>query len=114
MSEAPVTEKPADAPEEKPFNTDVLQQCTARMTHQAWGVYLNMKTDLTAIQTVPVRAALKARSKDGAQAIAGLLKEAGVTLITAKDLRLEFTATFAQIQTVIKHPQTHLLDVVKL
>jgi hypothetical protein len=114
----PTDAKPADAVvvvEEKPFNLDLLQSCTARMTHQCWQTYLSMKNDLLGMQTRPVRATLTARSDKGLDELQGLLVEAGVTAKTRRDTKtLDFTATFAQIQRIIKHPQTHTIDAVKL
>jgi hypothetical protein len=116
---SPVTEQPAvavaEVPAEKPFTIDLLQSCTARMTHQCWRTYLALKDDLNAIKTVAVRANLIARSEKGLAEIVAMLEDAGVVAKTNRDKHsLDFTATFAQIQTVIKHPQTHTVDAVRL
>jgi hypothetical protein len=118
VAEAPpttaVAEKPAE-PVEKPFNLDLLQSCTARMTHQCWRTYLALKDDLAAMQSVLIRATLNARTEKGLQEIVAMLQDVGVTARTQSDkCTLDFTATFAQIQTVIKHPQTHTLDAVRV
>jgi hypothetical protein len=114
----PTDAKPADAVavvEEKPFNLDLLQSCTARMTHQCWQTYLSMKNDLAAMQTRPIRATLIARTDKGLDELQTLLNDAGVTAKTRRDAKtLDFTATFSQIQQVIKHPQTHTVDAVKV
>lgn len=112
-------EKPAvaiaEAPAEKPFTIDLLQSCTARMTHQCWRTYLSLKDDLNAIKTVPLRASLIARSEKGLAEIIAMLEDVDVTAKTLRDKHaVDFTATFAQIQTVIKHPQTHTVDAVRI
>jgi hypothetical protein len=102
-------------PVEKPFNLDLLQSCTARMTPQCWQTYLKMKNDLSVIQNHPVRATLTTRTDKGMEEVTAMLLDAGITHQTRRDAKtLDFTGTFAQIQTVIKHPQTLLLDAVKL
>ena len=113
-----VESKPAEvatAPVEKPFNLDLLQSCTSRMTPQCWQTYLTMKSDFGVMQAHPVRATLTTRNDKGMEEVAAMLMDAGVTHQTRRDAKtLDFTATFAQIQTVIKHPQTLLLDAVKI
>jgi hypothetical protein len=105
----------AEAVVEKPFNLDLLQSCTARMTHQCWQTYLSLKGDLAAMQTRPIRASLTTRSEKGMEEVIAILGDQGVTVRTLKSpVNAEFTATFAQIQYVIKHPQTHTLDAVKI
>jgi hypothetical protein len=111
----PAAEAAPEAPVEKPFTLDLLQSCTARMTHQCWRTYSAIKTDLTALQTVPLRASLLARTAKGLADIKALLADAGVATMTPQDDKtVTFNATFAQIQTVIKHPQTHTVDAVRV
>jgi len=74
-----------------------------------------MKGDLNAMQHNPLRATLITRTDKGMQDVAQLLAETGVNAKTLRDAHtLDFTATFAQIQTIIKHPQTLSIDVIKL
>jgi hypothetical protein len=106
-------EKPA-APPEPPFCVDELLNCTARMTHKAWHLFYSNRTDMDFIRKTPLRATLDARTTAGAEELHKLLADAGVTSISRQDKTLSFTATFEQIQTVIKHPQSHMLDAVKI
>jgi hypothetical protein len=131
MSDAPVTspeqteeaKAPAEAAVEKPaapakpaepFNTDLLQSCTARFSYKAWRLYHNNRKDSAFLQEVLVRATVNARSIEGGEELEGLLKEAGATEMSRKGNTLSFTATFAIIQTVIRHPQLLLLDAVRI
>lgn len=109
-------EKPAApaAPAEPPFTVDVLLNCTARYTHKAWYLFYNNRKDMTFIRETPVRATLEARTTSGAEELHKLLADAGVTSISRQDKVLSFTATFEQIQTVLKHPQSFMLDAVKI
>lgn len=107
-------EPPKEAPKEAPFTTDVLQNCTSRFTRKAWDIYLDYQKDMTLIRTKPVRATLTARTANGAEEIQKLLSEAGVQEMSRADKTLSFTATFEQIQAVIKYPETHHFDAVKI
>jgi len=109
-------EKPAApaAPAEPAFSVDVLLSCTARFTHKAWYIFYDNQKDLTFIRETPVRGTLDARTAAGAEELHKLLTEAGVTEISRQDKTLSFTATFETIQKVIKHPQSYMLDVVKI
>jgi hypothetical protein len=100
------------APVEKPFCPDVLISCTARFTRKAWDIFLKLqKEDINLLTTVPLRAVLTARSSEGASEIHQvLMKEKGVTEIKLSGKTITTVATFADIQQVIKHPQTHMLD----
>jgi hypothetical protein len=106
-------EKPA-APAEPPFTVDELLNCTARMTHKAWHLFYNNRKDMTFIRETPVRATLEARTTSGAEELHKLLADAGVTSISRNDKVLSFTTTFENIQKVIKHPQSYMLDAVKV
>ncbi len=116
----PVAEKAAEAPAAKPappepvFNTDELQSSTARYTYKAWHLYNNNRKDMTFIRQTPLRATLEARTPAGAEELQKLLTEAGVQSISRSDKLLSLTGTFEMIQTVIRHPQTFMLDAVKL
>lgn len=110
---AATAEKPAP-PAEPPFNVDTLLNCTARMTHKAWHLFYVNRKDMTFIRETPVRATLEARTAPGAQELHTLLADAGVTSISRNDKLLAFTATFEQIQTVIKQSQAFMLDAVKI
>lgn len=108
-------EKPAPAaPAEVPFTVDELLNCTARFTHKAWYLFYNNQKDMDFIRKTPVRATLEARSAAGAEELHKILAENGVTEISRQDKTLSFTATFETIQTVIKHPQSFMLDAVKV
>ena len=107
------TEKPA-APAEPPFTVDALLNCTARFTHKGWYLFYNNRKDMDFIRKAPVRATLEARTAAGAEEIGKLLTDAGVTSISRSDKILSFTATFEQIQTVLKHPLAFMLDAVKI
>jgi hypothetical protein len=96
------------------FNTDQLQSSTSRFTNQAWRLYHNNRKDLTFLQEAPIRASLNARTIEGGEELEGLLREAGVKEMSRKGNTLAFTGTFALIQTIIRHPQTLLLDAVQL
>jgi hypothetical protein len=125
-SEAQASASPAVAAAQKPpaeqpaasappaFTTDVLQSCTARFTRKAWDLYEAYKTDLQKIQTLPVRAQLTARDAAGAEEIHKTLVEAGVTELSRENTVLHFTATFAVIQTIIKHPKSLMLDAIRV
>lgn len=106
-------EKPA-APVEPPFTVDELLNCTARYTHKAWYLFYNNRKDMKFIRETPVRGTLEARTTSGAEELHKLLSDAGVTTISRQGKVLSFTATFEQIQKVIKHPQSFMLDVVKI
>ncbi len=108
-------EAKAEAPaEEKPFTTDVLQSCTSRFTRKAWNIYLNYQKDLNKIRTVPVRATLEVRSPEVAEELHKTLQEQGVQELSRQGKTLSMTTTFETIQTVIKHPETKMLDVAEL
>lgn len=106
-------EKPAPPPE-PPFTVDELLNCTARYTHKAWYLFYNNRKDMTFIRETPVRATLEARTTAGAEELHKLLSDAGVTSISRTDKVLSFTATFENIQKVIKNPQSFMLDAVKI
>lgn len=108
-----VAEKPAP-PAEPPFSVDELLNCTARMTHKAWYLFYNNRKNMDFIRQAPLRATLEARSTAGAEELHKRLMDAGVTSISRQAQLLSFTATFETIQTVIKHPESHMLDVIKL
>lgn len=124
MSETPASEKPVAAaaataekpatPAEPPFTTDELQSSTARFTHKAWALYYSNRKDMTFIRETDVRATLEARTTAGAEEIHKLLTEAGAKNLSRTDKLLAFIATFETIQTVIKNPETFLLDAVKI
>ncbi|MCE3235276.1 MAG: hypothetical protein K0Q50_1456 [Vampirovibrio sp.] len=113
-AEKPAAEAKPAAPAEPPFTVDVLLNCTARYTHKAWYLFYNNRQDMTFIRETPVRATLEARTTSGAEELHKLLSDAGVTTISRQDKVLSFTATFEQIQTVLKHPQSFMLDAVKI
>jgi hypothetical protein len=108
-----VAEKPA-APAEPPFNTDLLQSCTARFTYKAWRLYHNNRKDTAFLREKPVRAKIEALSIEGGEEIQKLLTEDGVRELSRVGNVVSFTATFEQIQKVIRHPQTQLLDAVAI
>ncbi|MBX2860356.1 MAG: hypothetical protein KTR14_03920 [Vampirovibrio sp.] len=123
MSEATTETKPAEetpgeekkTPEEKPFNTDVLQSCTARFSRKAWDLYLGMKADHQALQNDAIRCRLTATSPEAVKVIEKALKEdGGVNEMTVKGNDIELTTTFAVIQQVIKRPETAGFDAVKI
>jgi hypothetical protein len=99
---------------QKPFTTDVLQSCTARMTRKAWDLYLRYCQPIEQIRTLPVRACLTARTDVGVKVLADGLQAVGVTSMTENGCDLHFTATFEAIQAVIKLPETLLLDAVRI
>lgn len=109
-------EKPAApaAPAEPAFTVDELTSCTARFTHKAWYLFYNNRQDMDFIRKTPIRATLEARTTAGAEELHKLLSEAGVSEISRNDKVLSLTGTFEQIQTVIKHPQSYMLDAVKI
>jgi hypothetical protein len=113
-AEKPAPTVPAAPPAPPPFTTDELQSSTARFTHKAWYLYYNNRKDMAFIREVPVRATLDARSNAGAEEIHKLLVDGGVKEISRTDKMLSFTATFEQIQKVIRHPQTFMVDTIKL
>lgn len=118
MSNAEETKAATTATAEKPaepeFNVDVLLNCTARYTHQAWYLFYNNQKDMTFIRQTPVRATLEARTAEGAEELHKILSEAGVQDVSRQNKVLSFTATFETIQLVIKHPQSYLLDAVRM
>jgi hypothetical protein len=109
-------EKPAAPakPAEPPFTVDELLNCTARFTNKAWYLFYNNQKDMEFIRETPVRATLDARTTAGAEELHKILTENGVSEISRRDKTLSFTATFEGIQKVIKHPQSYMLDVVRL
>jgi hypothetical protein len=104
-------EAPAE-PIEKPFCPDILISCTSRFTRKAWNILLGMLNgDQTQLTTVPLRAKLTAKSPEGAAELhQTLMKEKGVTEIKLVGKEIAVVATFADIQSVIKNPQTAMLD----
>ena len=110
---AATAEKPAPPPE-PPFNVDELLNCTARMTHKAWHLFYTNRKDMEFIRKQPVRATLEARTTAGAEELQQKLIDAGVSSISRNDKVLSFTATYEQIQTVIKQPQSYMLDTVAI
>jgi hypothetical protein len=114
--EKPAAEKPAApaAPAEPPFTVDELISCTSRFTHKAWYLFYNNRQDMDFIRKTPVRATLEARTTAGAEELQKLLTDAGVKEISRNEKTLSFTATFEAIQTVIKHPQSYMLDAIKI
>jgi len=120
MSDAPVstpeetTAVTAPVKPAEPFNTDLLQSCTARFSYKAWRLYHNNRKDSDFLQNALVRATVNGRSIEGGEELEGLLKNAGATEMLRKGNTLSFTATFAIIQTVIKHPQLLLLDAIRI
>lgn len=113
-AEKPAKEEKAAEPE-KPFNTDIFQSCTTRITRKAWDLYKTYsKNKFEKFRTVEVRAQLECRSIDGAEDIQKQLVEAGVKEISRTEETLHFTATMEQIQTVIKQPPALLLDMAEI
>jgi len=109
--EKPSAAAPAPAAAAEPaFNVDVLLSCTARFTHKAWGLFYSNRQNMDYIRRTPVSALLTARSDEGAAELAKTLNEAGVATCARQGKTLQFTGTFEQIQTVIKQPETYLLD----
>lgn len=111
--EAQAAEKPAPPPE-PPFTTDELQSSTARFTHKAWHLYHNRRKDMDFVRGTEVRATLEARTTAGAEEIQKLLTEGGAKSVSRMDKLISFTATFETIQKVIRHPETFLVDAVKI
>lgn len=128
MSETPQPEKPANVEQpaatataekpaaavEPPFSADDLQSSTARFTHKAWYLYYNNRKDMKFIREAEVRATMEARTTNGAEELQKLLLEAGAKSLSRMDKLLSFTATFEIIQTVIRHPETFIVDAVKI
>ncbi len=109
-------EKPAApaAPAIPEFTVDELLNCTARFTHKAWYLFYNNQKDMTFIRQTPVRATLEARTTTGAEELHKTLAELGVQEISRQDKVISLTATFETIQKVIKHPQSYMLDAIRL
>ena len=116
MTDVEAPEKAAEAKEEeKPFNTDILESCTARFTRRAWDLYSDYKTDLEKAQNEPVRAQLTAETeKDATQMHEILVDEGQVKEITRKENIVLFTAPFSVIQLVIKKPGCKHLDAIRI
>ena len=121
MSETATPEAAAEAKEKaekaepkEPLTVDKLKNCTARFTRKAWDLFLARETDLTRIENDLLRAELTIATAEDATTLAQTLKESGVEALTQNGNILSFTATFAQIQTVIKHPATQQLDAIAL
>jgi hypothetical protein len=116
MSEATSTSPAPSEPaaEAKPFNPDVLLTCTSRFTRSSWDLLLSyVRTDVEQMRTVPLKATLTARTGEGAKEIQQILmKESGVTEIQAHGTTIKAIATFAALQSVIKNPQTAMLEVI--
>lgn len=108
-----VVEKPA-APAEPPFSVDALTNCTTRFTRKAWNIFLAYKEDLNKIRTQPVRATLEAQTHNGAEELHRLLMEAGVHEISRKDKVISMTTTFEILQTVVKHAEVAMVDIVEV
>ncbi len=104
-----------EAPAEPPFNVDIFESCTARTTRKTWNIFLRYKeNNFEQFRNKPLRAKLETLSPEGAEAIEAGLREAGVSELSREGNVLNFTATFEQIQTVIKHAESDLLDVVEI
>lgn len=107
-------EKPAEKAEKKeaPFNTDALKQSTVRFGRDAWDLFLeyDKEKSLEKMQQQKVAFQLTARSREGALALRqSLEQDEKISGITGKDNTIEFTATFAQIQKIIKRPEVHIV-----
>jgi hypothetical protein len=104
----------AVAKPEPPFSVDALSQSTARFTHQAWGVFMDYRNDLEAIQFKRLGITLEATSEVGATELATLLTENSVGGVNQFGVNLTFPSTFAKLQTIIKHPAVKLVDLFKI
>ncbi|MBY0402676.1 MAG: hypothetical protein K2X66_02170 [Cyanobacteria bacterium] len=113
---AAVPPKPIEPPPPLPFNADILTSCTARFTRKAWDILLKLqKENLDLLKTVPLRITLKARSPKGATDIHHhLMKSSGVTEIQVKGDTIYAVATFEDIQTVIKNPESLMCDATRI
>jgi len=124
MNATPTTPPSADAPVEKatpapakpepPFSVDALKQSTARFTHQGWGLFLAHCEDLDAITYKRFAFTVEARSEAGATELATLLTGNAVGGVNQFGINLTFPSTFAKLQTIIKHPQVKLVNVLAI
>lgn len=105
---------PAPAKPEPPFSVDALKQSTARFTHQGWGLFLAHCEDLDAITYKRFAFTVEARSEAGATELATLLAENAVGGVNQFGINLTFPSTFAKLQTIIKHPQVKLVNVLAI
>ena len=113
---AAVAEKPAapEPPKEPPFTIDALIQSTTRFTRKAWNIVLSMRNDLNAMKTAPMRFTLEATTAQAAEALQHELVEAGVKEISRNGQVISMSTTFEVLQKVIKRPEVHMVDAIKL
>jgi hypothetical protein len=107
----PAAEAPVEAPVEAPFSADALTQCTAKFTHKGWYLFTSLRPHVEALQSQRFRMELTARSAEGATELATLLDAAHVTAVKQEGKTLRFMATFAQLQTALKHAQAQRVHV---
>jgi hypothetical protein len=109
-----VADKPAEEkaePEAPPLTTDVFNNCTSRCSRRAWNVYLSLQNDIEQFKTRLVRGRLTMTNAKAAQEVHKVfVEEAGVTEITTRDNWVEFTASLATVQLVLKRPDTEYFD----
>ena len=111
-AESTLTPTPAiEAPVEAPFSSDALTQCTAKFTHKAWHLFTSLRPHVEALQSQRFRMELTARSAEGGTELATLLDAAHVTAVKQEGPTLRFMATFAQLQTALKHAQAQRVHV---
>ena len=112
---AAVTEKSAEKPAEKPFNTDALDNCTSRFNRFGWNVFLSMRTDRLKIESAPIRARVMTPNAQSAQRLAHALQNASATpQLTIRDDWFEATTTFAALQTLVKDADVLQVEVTAL
>lgn len=107
---AKTTETPAKAPE-KPLNVDILNTATSRFTRKAWNEFLAVRNDLDAIRFKRYRIELESKTAAGRDELKTLLEQVDVTAIQTKSAKqLAFNASFEKLQTVMRHPETLMVD----
>jgi len=106
----PVTES-AEAPKAVPVTTDAFTNCTSRCTRRAWNLFLAYRDNIEEFKTKEIRGKLTFATPGAATtAKETLTTDGGVKYITQTDNVLEFTATLAAVQLVLKHPDTQQFD----
>lgn len=112
--EATEAKAEASAPEKAPLNVDVLNTCTTRFTRKAWNEFLAIRHDMELVSFNRYAINLQTRSEGGAAAIKSILADNDVPAIKviAAD-KLQFISTFEKLQTVIRHPETLMVDLRK-
>ncbi|MEB3245882.1 MAG: hypothetical protein VKJ06_07865 [Vampirovibrionales bacterium] len=109
---------PAAPPAPPPFNTDKMENCTARFNRYGWNVYLSVKGNQQTYETTPIRARVMTTSAASAQRLAHSLQSANTQplqgQLTIIDDWFEASTTFLALEAIVKDPDITQILVAKL